>query len=100
MSIKERFGFFLPLLRNKYSLTLICFFVWVVFFNSNNLVERAFSLRKVHRLQMDKVFYEEKIKDDRTKLEELKSNPENLEKFVREQYLMKKDNEDVFIIEK
>ena len=100
MGFKERFGFFLPLLRNKYSLTLIGFFVWLVFFDSNNLVERAFNLRKVHRLEKDKVFYEEKINEDRTKLEELKSNPENLEKFAREQYLMRKDNEDVFIIEK
>jgi len=33
-------------------------------------------------------------------LEERKNNPENLEKFAREQYLMRKDNEDVFIIEK
>jgi len=51
-------------------------------------------------LEKDKVFYEEKITEDRAKLEELKSNPENLEKFAREQYLMKNDNEDIFIIEK
>ena len=100
MGIKERFGFFLPLLRNKYSLTLIGFFVWLVFFDSNSLIERAFNLRKGHHLEKDKVFYEEKITEDRAKLEELKSNPENLEKFAREQYLMKNDNEDIFIIEK
>jgi hypothetical protein len=45
------------------------------------------------------MFYEEKIKDDRSKLEELQSNPANLEKFAREQFLMKKENEDVFIID-
>ena len=100
MGFKECFGFFLPLLRNKYSLTLIAFFVIIVFFDSNNLLERAFNLRKVHQLERDKVFYEEKIKEDRAKLEELKSNPDNPEKFAREQYLMKKDNEDIFIIEK
>jgi len=99
MGFKESFGFFLPLLRNKYSLSLIVFFVWIVFFDSNNFIERAFSLRQVHRLEKDKIFYEEKIKDDRAKLEELESNPANLEKFAREHYLMKKDNEDVFIIE-
>ena len=99
MDFKERFGFFLPLLRNKYSLTLIIFFVWIVFFDSNNLIERAFNLRKVHQLEKDKIFYEEKIREDRSKLEELESNPNNLEKFAREQYLMKKDNEDIFIIE-
>jgi cell division protein FtsB len=44
------------------------------------------------------MFYEEKIREDRAKLEELESNPANLEKFARENYLMKKDNEDIFII--
>ena len=52
----------------------------------------------MHRLEKEKIFYEEKIRDDRAKLEELESNPANLEKFAREHYLMKKDNEDVFII--
>ena len=98
MSYKESFGFFLPLLRNKYSLSLIVFFVWIVFFDSNNLIERTIHFRKVHQLEKDKMFYEEKIKDDRAKLEELESNPANLEKFAREQYLMKKENEEIFII--
>ena len=99
MGSKESFGFIVPLLRNKYSLSLILFFVWVVFFDSNSFIERAISLKQAHRLEKDKIFYEEKIKDDRAKLEELESNPANLEKFAREYYLMKKDNEDIFIIE-
>ena len=98
MGYKETFGFFLPLLRNKYSITLILFFAWLVFFDSNSLIERAIQLRKVHQLERDKMYYEEKIKDDRAKLEELESNPANLEKFAREHYLMKKDNEDIFVI--
>jgi cell division protein FtsB len=98
MDRQVHFKFFLPMLRNKYSLTLILFFVWIVFFDSNNLIERAIQLRQVHQLEKDKMFYEEKIKEDRAKLEELESNPANLEKFAREHYLMKKDNEDIFII--
>jgi cell division protein FtsB len=100
MGYKESFGFFLPLLRNKYSLSLFIFFVWVVFFDSNNLIERAINLRQMHQLEKDKIFYEEKIRDDRARLEELESNPANLEKFAREHYLMKNDGEDVFVIEK
>jgi len=98
MGFKETFGFFLPLLRNRYSLSLIVFFVWLVFFDSNNLIDRTLNLRQFHRLEKDKIFYEVKIHEDRSKLEELESNPANLEKFAREQYLMKKDNEDIFII--
>ena len=98
MGFKETFRFFLPLLRNRYSLLLIVFFVWLVFFDSNNLIDRTMQLRQLHQLEQDKIFYEEKIKEDNAKVEELKSNPANLEKFAREQYLMKKDNEDIFII--
>jgi len=100
MGYKESFSFFLPLLRNRYSLSLIVFFVWLIFFDYNNLIERTIHLKKQHQLEKDKIFYEEKIKEDNAKLEELESNPANLEKFAREQYLMKKDNEDIFIIEK
>ena len=89
----------LPLLKNKYSFSLILFLVWVVFFDTNNLIDRAISLKQVHNLENDIFFYREKIKDDQTRLDELLSNPANLEKFAREQYLMKKDNEDVFIID-
>ena len=92
-------GYILPLLRNKYSLSLIFFFVWIVFFDSNNIINRISNLKHVHRLEKEIIFYNEKIEDDRAKLEELESNPANLEKFARENYLMKKENEDVFIIE-
>lgn len=99
MSYKESLRFFIPLLRNRYSLSLIIFFGWIVFFDSNNLIERAFNLRQAHRLEKDKMFYEEKIKGDRAKLDELESNPANLEKFAREHYLMKKDREEIFMID-
>lgn len=88
----------LPLLKNKYSLSLILFFVWIVFFDSNNLIDRAISLKRVHQLERDEMYYENKIAEDHAKLEELESNPANLEKFAREQYLMKRANEDIFII--
>ncbi|MDR1864646.1 MAG: septum formation initiator family protein [Bacteroidales bacterium] len=97
---KKGFYFILPLLKNKFSLSLILFFVWIVFFDSNNLIERAVKLKQVHQLERDKIYYKKKITEDRAKLEELESNPENLEKFAREQYLMKKAGEDIFIIEK
>ena len=99
MDFRKTFRFILPLIRNRYSLSFIVFFVWIAFFDANNLIERTIKLRQERQLEKDRMFYEEKIKDDRAKLEELESNPANLEKFAREQYLMKKDNEDVFIIE-
>ena len=100
MAFKDSIRFVLPLLKNKYSLSLIVFFVWIVFFDSNNLIERTINLKHVHELEKDKIYHEAQIMENRIKLQELESNPENLEKFAREQYLMKKENEDIFIVEK
>ena len=55
-------------------------------------------LRHLRELNREKVYYRERIITDSLKLNELKTNNENLEKFAREQYLMKKDNEDIFIV--
>ena len=53
---------------------------------------------KITVLKKEKAYYENKIKEDNRKIQELLGNKENLEKFAREQYLMKKPNEDIFVI--
>lgn len=55
-------------------------------------------LRNLKQLEKDRVYYLEQIKTDSARLQELRTNDKNLEKFAREQYLMKKDNEDIFIV--
>ena len=87
-------------LRNKYFVTAFLFIIWVAFFDENNLVERFQNMREMHKLKEEKAYYHEMIKEDATRLKELKTNNDNLEKFAREQYLMKKDDEDVFVIVK
>ena len=64
-------------LMNKYTITLLIFLVWLAFFDRN---------------------YQNKIEEDNRKMKELLSNKDNLEKFAREQYLMKNKNEDIFVI--
>jgi len=88
----------LPVLRNKYLLTFLIFLVWLTFFDQNNLVDRVRQMTRHEELQEEKKFYREKIREDSTKLHQLKTNEENLEEFAREEYYMKKDNEDIFII--
>jgi cell division protein DivIC len=85
-------------LRNKYVLTALVFLIWLLLFDQNNLSERRKSTREYNQLLEEKAYYQQKIEDDRKRIEELKTNNENLEKFAREQYLMKKDNEDIFVI--
>ena len=55
-------------------------------------------LQELKQLEKDKVYYQKRIEEDAARLTELQTNNENLEKFAREQYLMHKENEDVFIV--
>ncbi|HHJ10598.1 MAG TPA: hypothetical protein ENK25_06870 [Bacteroidetes bacterium] len=85
-------------LKNKYVLTLLLFIIWLLLFDSNNLLDRIKQIRELNQLKSDKEYYQKKIKLDSRKLKELKTDDKSLEKFAREQYLMKKKNEDLFII--
>jgi cell division protein FtsB len=87
------------LLKNKFVLTSLIFIVWMTFFDQNNIIERVKAYSQYKQLQNDQIYYQNKIKEDSKELEELQTNKDNLEKFAREKYLMKKDNEDVFLVE-
>lgn len=87
-----------PSLRNKYLLTIIIFFVWLLFLDSNNLVSRYKEMRNLRKLKSEKEYYVQRIEEDKRKLYELKTDNQNLEKFAREQYRMKKPEEDLYII--
>jgi len=93
--IWERIG---PTVKNKYFITLMVFILYILFFDQNNLMDRFEAMAKLNQLKIDKEYYIKKIDEDTKRMKELKTNNENLEKFAREQYLMKKPNEDVFII--
>jgi cell division protein FtsB len=96
--LKKIAGKIWPYAKNKYLLAFLFFAIWIIFFDQNNLIDRVIAVRKYHQMQQDKLYYLDKIKIDNRKLEELRTDRENLEKFAREQYLMKRDNEDIFII--
>lgn len=83
---------------NKYTISGFIFLVWIVFFDNNSCAEQTRLSRKINKLEKEQTYYLEKIEEDNRKIEELLSNPDNLEKFAREQYLMKKKNEDIFVI--
>jgi cell division protein DivIC len=87
-----------PVFRNKYFLTLSIFFVWLLFLDANNLIQRFGQLSDLHKLKTEKEYYLNKIEEDRKKLNELKTDNHNLEKFAREQYRMKRKDEDLYIV--
>lgn len=86
------------LLLNKYLIVFLSFAVFVTFFDEHNLIERWKSSQKIKQLEEELKFYQEEIRATRQKKNELQSSDENLEKFAREHYYMKRSNEDIFII--
>lgn len=86
------------LLLNKYLIVFLSFAVFVTFFDEHNLIQRWKSNQKIRQLEAELQFYQEEIKATRQKKNELQSSDQNLEKFAREHYFMKRSNEDIFII--
>jgi cell division protein FtsB len=88
----------LPYVKNKYLLTLIGLTVWVIFFDKNDLKTQLELRSKVKQLEKERDYFSQEITIINTELKELTTNPKTLEKFAREKYLMKRDNEDIFVI--
>ncbi|MGI6573335.1 MAG: FtsB family cell division protein [Fermentimonas sp.] len=78
---------------------LIVLVVALFLFSDSSIPKRLKYEVEIKELESQIQFYQKQTEVDRKKLDELKSNTENLEKFARENYLMKKENEEIFIIE-
>jgi len=93
--IKENklFKFF----TNKYIIILSAFLIWMFFFDANVQLNNEFK-KEIKELNTTINFYKKEIKKDKNTITELQDSLQ-LEKFAREKYLMKKENEDIYIIE-
>jgi cell division protein DivIC len=96
--VKKVFLKIWPWLKNKYVITIAVFTIWMLFFDQNNVVDRLKMRGEIRQLEQDRQYYIEEIQKDSTRLHELTTDKENLEKYAREQFLMKKKNEDVFVV--
>lgn len=85
-------------LKNKYAITAIVFAVWMIFFDQHDLISQFQLQGELNQYEEDKEYYRQEIEKTENDLNELLTNEENLEKFAREKYLMKKENEEVFVI--
>lgn len=90
----------IDLFRNKFFLVTIAFVIWMLFFDKNDLLSQYQYRQEVSKLKEQRDFYKAESDKVAKDLDELNSNPQKLEKFAREKYLMRKDNEDVFVIVK
>jgi cell division protein DivIC len=86
-------------LKNRYVLTGAGFVIWILFFDSRDLITSHFRERsELVKLEESKKYYEQQIAVTRRELEQLKTNPAVLERYAREKFLMKKEKEDLFRI--
>lgn len=70
----------------------------MLFFDKNDLFTQSYRGKELRKLQQSKQYYTDQIAAEKKELKLLKSNPATLEKYAREKYLMKRDNEDLFLI--
>jgi len=84
--------------KNPFILVTLFFMVWLLFFDNNNLISKRKQIRQLKELQDKKKYFEEEIRKDSVAMQDLMSDSDKLERFAREKYLMKKDNEDIFLI--
>ena len=84
--------------KYKYVITFVLFVVFVTFFDENNLIKQVQAKREISHLEKEIKFYQDAIKSDHNKIKAINSSLDNLETFAREEYLMKRQNEEIFII--
>lgn len=98
MANRKIFQRIAPITKNKYLLTLFIFLLWLSLFDRDNWIDRISGIQNLKAIETEKKMYEQQIIQDKENLEKLK-DPEYLERFAREEHQMKKDNEDLFIVE-
>lgn len=90
---------FLKIIGNRYVLVTVCFAVWMVFIDNYSLYfEHPVLDKEIQELEENKAYYIQEIKKDSTSIKQLK-NTDQTEKYAREKYYMKRDDEDIYIIE-
>ena len=85
-------------LSNKYVLVLCFFFTWMIFLDNYSYFDHRILDQQIEDLEDNATYYKEEIKKDQQNIKQLK-NAEQIEKYAREKYYMKKDSEDIYIIE-
>jgi cell division protein FtsB len=84
-------------LTNKYVITLIAFGVWMIFFSSNNLLSQRKLRKQLKEYKIERDYYLREIEANKRAIYLLDNDLEHLEKIAREKFLMKRDDEDIFI---
>ncbi len=89
----------IKILRNKFLLATTCFVVWMLFFDRNDLFTQMERKGELREMKQSRAFYQKQIEENQKFSKELQFNASAIEKYAREKYLMKRDNEDLFLVQ-
>ena len=93
------FSYIPSFLKNKFFLTTGFFAIWILFFDKNDILTQIARTNELTGLKKSKEYYSEQIAQERKISQELQSDPATIEKYAREKYLMKRENEELFVIQ-
>jgi len=88
----------LKFLKNSYVIIIIIFVIWMIFFDSNSILVHNELNNDINDLNNQKEYYKNEIERDNIELNQIKTDS-GLEKYAREKLFMKRENEEIFIIE-
>ncbi|MGC4039603.1 MAG: septum formation initiator family protein [Flavobacterium sp.] len=88
----------LKILGNRYVIVLVFFCVWMLFLDNTSYMDHRILNKQLDELEDNKAYYQDEIRKDEENIKLLK-NPDQIEKYAREKYYMKRDSEDIYIIE-
>ena len=88
----------LNLIKKTYVIIILFFVIWMTFFDTNSLLMHFELNEKIKKLENQKIYYQNEIKIDRASINEIESDS-GIEKYAREKLFMKKENEEIFLIE-
>lgn len=89
---------FLKIVGNRYFIVSILFLIWILFLDNYSYLDHRVLNKQINELEENKDYYKQQISSDSIKIKKLQ-NPDMIEKYAREKYYMKKDSEDIYIIE-
>jgi cell division protein FtsB len=89
----------LKFLRNKFFLATTCFVLWMLFFDRIDLFSQLEKRGELREMKESKAYFQKQIAENQKFSKDLQFNASAIEKYAREKYLMKRDNEDLFIIQ-
>ena len=84
---------------NRYFIVGVCFVVWMIFFDQNSFITHRELDKQISNLEMDEAYFKRHLENENAKLKLLQDNPAEIERIAREKFFLKKDNEDIFIIQ-